>query len=121
MHDGQLTALSQYFAPCCFAELQSDEAQRSAVEKCKELVKEIRHLLPSAVVADFAVTSQGVLLLEINPFNNYAGCGTSACLFNWSADRDVLEGRAPFEFRFVREKEANLKALVGQEWKQYFK
>jgi hypothetical protein len=121
VHNGQLTALSQYFAPCFFAELQSEEAQSRAVNSARALVEKIRNLLPSAVVADFAVQSDGsALLLEINPFNNYPGCGTSACLFDWRADREVLEGRAPFELRIVREKSANLKALVGQEWKQYF-
>ena len=121
VHGGQLTALSQYFAPCFFAELQSEEAQRHAIDSARALLAQIRDLLPPAVVADFAVMSDGsVLLLEINPFNNYAGCGTSACLFDWRADREVLEGRRPFELRIVREKAANLKALVGQEWKPFF-
>ncbi len=39
-----------------------------------------------------------VLVIEINPFNDYDGCGTSAALFDWKKDRKVLD-EGPFEFR----------------------
>jgi len=37
-------------------------------------------------------------MIEINPFNDYDGCGTSGAMFDWKADHKVIfEG--PFEFR----------------------
>jgi hypothetical protein len=92
--DGKLTALSQYFAPCFFPELQG--IQNVVAKVCQDLVEKIRHLIPNRVVADFAVVvNHGefhVLLIEMNPFADYEGCGTSSCMFDWKADRAVLEG-----------------------------
>jgi hypothetical protein len=87
---GKLTALSQYFAPCFFANLQGREEQLAA--QCRQLLEKICHLIPSSVVCDFAVLEHQVLVIEINPFNDYEGCGTSACMFDWKKDRQILDG-----------------------------
>ena len=34
-------------------------------------------------------------VIELNPFSR----STSACLFSWGMERDILEGNSPFEFR----------------------
>lgn len=116
--NGRLTALSQYFAPCFFSELQGKE--REVASKCEALLAEISHLLPKNVVCDFAVLPDRVLVIELNPFNDYLGCGTSSCMFDWKADRAVLDGNAPFEIRIVKEKHPNIKSLVGNEWRNFF-
>lgn len=70
--DGKLTALSQYFAPCYFAELQGQENQ--VAEKCRLLLQQISNLIPKNVVCDFAVLEDRVYVIELNPFNDYNGC-----------------------------------------------
>ncbi len=116
--NGTLTALSQYFAPCFFNEIQGRE--KEIREKCEGLLSQIQHLIPKKVVCDFAVLENTVMVIEINPFNDYTGCGTSACMFDWKSDRAVLDGEAPFEFRMVKERHQNIKSLVGNEWRSYF-
>ncbi len=51
---------------------------------------------------------------------DYSGCGTSAALFDWVKDAATLQGEAPFEFRWVRAPEPNIRALLGNEWRAYF-
>lgn len=119
--DGALTALSQYFAPCRFAELQDAAVRARLVDGVRGVLAQIAPLLPGrTVVADFALVGTRVLVMELNPFHDYEGCGTSACMFDWRVDADVLAGRAPFEFRFVTHDAPNIKALVGTEWRGYF-
>eukprot|EP01105_Mastigella_eilhardi_P020643 TRINITY_DN4931_c0_g1_i2.p2 TRINITY_DN4931_c0_g1~~TRINITY_DN4931_c0_g1_i2.p2 ORF type:complete len:159 (+),score=51.99 TRINITY_DN4931_c0_g1_i2:899-1375(+) len=53
-------------------------------------------------VVDFSATAapdRPLRIIEFNPFTKF----TSAVLFDWQRDRDVLEGRLPFELRIVRE------------------
>eukprot|EP01113_Clastostelium_recurvatum_P002946 TRINITY_DN11271_c0_g1_i1.p1 TRINITY_DN11271_c0_g1~~TRINITY_DN11271_c0_g1_i1.p1 ORF type:complete len:181 (+),score=41.26 TRINITY_DN11271_c0_g1_i1:76-543(+) len=38
-----------------------------------------------------------VYVIEFNPWNRF----TSACLFHWVHDTDILEGRADFQFRIL--------------------
>jgi hypothetical protein len=97
VRNGTLTALSQYFAPCFFQELQGKESDVEV--KCKSLLEKIKHLIPSSVVCDFAVLADRVLVIELNPFNDYEGCGTSSCMFDWKKDRLVLDGEKK-EVRF---------------------
>lgn len=72
------------------------------------------------MVADFAVLPDTTLLIELNPFRDYEGNGTSSCMFDWQADRAILFGEAPFELRIVKEKSTNLKSLVGNDWRTIF-
>lgn len=48
--DGKLTALSQYFAPCYFEELQSEHVQRQVVSKCKVILREGLGLSPISLL-----------------------------------------------------------------------
>lgn len=49
-------------------------------------------------VVDFLVSTDGIKVIEINPFHNGAG----ACLFSWASDRQQLMGET-FEYRYVKE------------------
>ena len=53
--------------------------------------------------------------VEINPFAEFAGGG----LFDFIADRHVLDGKAPFEFR-VRTALPDKRALagIGEDWQR---
>ena len=53
--------------------------------------------------------------VEINPFAEFAGGG----LFDFIADRHVLDGKAPFEFR-VRTELPDKRALagIGEDWQR---
>lgn len=81
-------------------------------------------------VIDFGITSASgqvptfdsekdlrVLVIELNPFNDYVGCGTDPGLFNWKADRKVVDGESPFEFR-VREAEFDVKPNLILQWRE---
>jgi hypothetical protein len=58
-----------------------------------------------------------VLVIELNPFNDYAGCGTDPGLFDWRRDRRVVDGDAPFEFR-VREAPFDVKPHIILQWRE---
>lgn len=43
-------------------------------------------------VIDFCIDSeQEVLMIELNPFNNYLGAGTGGALFSWENDIEILK------------------------------
>jgi hypothetical protein len=49
----------------------------------------------------FDMANDRVYVIEINPFGEYDGMGTSTCMFNKKKkeDADILFGRSKFEFR----------------------
>ena len=61
-----------------------------------------------------------LFILELNPFNDYEGCGTDPGLFNWKADRELLDGHQPFEFR-IREEPFDVKPNIIQAWREIVK
>lgn len=93
--------------------------------------KHIAALIPlDNYVIDFGITADGadqpsfdnpenvrVLVIELNPFNDYVGCGTDPGLFNWKADREVVDGHGQFEFR-VREAEFDVKPGIILQWRE---
>lgn len=119
VYNRRLTALSQYYSVSVYPQLLNcKDTIELAIRK---FVEQIVHLLPcDSVVMDIGVRSDGgVVLIEMNPFNDYEGCGTSAAMFDWSKDGDILFGRKPFEFRVETEKkpDAVIAALMGSEWR----
>jgi hypothetical protein len=68
-------------------------------------------------IASSAADDDAVLVIELNPFNDYVGCGTDPGLFNWRTDRQVVEGDAPFEFR-VREAAFDVKPHIILQWRE---
>lgn len=125
---GKLTCLAQYFHPLFFAHLQSPAAL-AAVERdvracCAKASGAIAGLGGHCIV-DFAWLGEGeVVLIELNPFDGVC-LGTfpaSTGLFLWDdpADRKIMTGEAPFEFR-VRSSplgDAALKANGNVEWRE---
>lgn len=111
MYDNKLTAISQYYGQCYFEELVRDK--QIYEKRIKEFFATIQpHLsfLPKYVV-DFAVLEDKVLVLELNPFHP----STSACLFDWAKDADLLE-KGPFEFRIHNKPPIVTKNDVLPEW-----
>ena len=104
---GCLTCLAQYFHPLHFAHLDSP-AQRASVERdCRAAVVRAQpavDVLGGHCIVDLAWLGPGeVVVVELNPFDGVC-LGTfpaSTGLFLWedAADREVMCGRAPFEFR----------------------
>lgn len=68
---------------------------------------------------DFAHDPLEVRVIELNPLAEFAGTGLFS--FTEPGDREILLGRAPFEFR-VRESEAGLQleaATLPQDWQAF--
>ncbi|KAL6078085.1 Cell division cycle protein 123 [Balamuthia mandrillaris] len=109
----KFTALSQYFHIAYFPQLK--QQRNSILANITECYAKVQDLIPvDSFIVDFAVLNDGqVLVIELNPFHNYEGCGTDAGLFNWALDRKIVDGEAPFEFR-VREEAFDVKQnLIG--------
>ena len=126
---GELTCLAQYFHPLYFPELlahhQRDECQTDSralmsPDKVQAAVAE----LGGHCIIDFAWLGPGeVVIIELNPFDGVC-LGTfpaSTGLFLWDvpADREIMTGKAPFEFR-LREEPLDpcaLKIQCNQDWR----
>lgn len=54
-------------------------------------------------------------VIELNPWF----ADTSACLFSWSRDRDLIDGKLPLEFRIVSEPVANPLDGIAPCWLDY--
>jgi len=114
----KLNAMCQYYHYIYFPHLVQ---QKEEIEKLiKDLYETIKDIIPlESLVLDFAVDLQQkkAMVIEINPFNNYEGCGTSASMFNWTKDRKVLD-EGPFQFRIEVESNKNIRSVLGPSWKQ---
>lgn len=100
--DGKLCAISQYDHYCHYPGLAT---MRGEIERQIRALWAEMH--PHVGVASYGIDfgwlphSQRLVMVELSPFLRCTG----AHCFRWSnaKDVDVLEGRAPFEFRLVRE------------------
>lgn len=106
--NGQLTALSQYFAGVYFPQLVAakDRVLKMVQRSFTQLMLELLHDGKLAdFVIDFAVdlVSDKVYVIELNAFGKPDGMGTGTLLFDKSkaSDLAVLFGEEPFEFRVV--------------------
>lgn len=123
---GQLTALSQYYAPAWYKELQDEKTRNFILERVDRVMEEAKGLLPlsnanECAVVDFLVSKNRTFIIECNPFNDYDSCGTSSCLFDWRKDERTLRGtRATLEFRWQTTKAPNIRALLGNAWRDMF-
>ncbi|KNC49023.1 uncharacterized protein AMSG_04766 [Thecamonas trahens ATCC 50062] len=107
--DGHLTALSQYNHVVCYPAVVADaDMYRDViVDFYNDVIRDKLvaagftsvvidfALVPNPNIADFGAEPFDVLVIELNPYRSYEGNGTDACLFDWSADRGVLEPDAP--------------------------
>jgi len=110
----ELTALSQYFDSCYFPELIKNESK--ILSRIQEFFTKIKASIPlSNYIIDFALTSENIYIIELNPF----APTTDACLFTWTQDEDILHGKAPFNYRYVQEPKKHLKKLVFPVWQPF--
>jgi len=110
----ELTALSQYFDSCYFPELIKNESK--ILSRIQEFFTKIKKSIPlSNYIIDFALTSENIYIIELNPF----APTTDACLFTWTQDEDILHGKAPFNYRYVQEPKKHLKKLVFPVWQPF--
>lgn len=138
----RLTALSQYYVPCFFPELQQHDWRQRVLQEIEVFFKQVVDCLPldnanQCCVVDFCVLDHDddnnkkkklkCYLIEVNPFNDYEGCGTSASLFDWKKDSSLLRGEEnnnnenKIHFRWQEKKEDNILQLVGTAWRDEFK
>jgi len=112
----KFTALSQYFHIVFFPELLSQK--EVILQRIRQCFETLQAILPfDNYIIDFAVLEDEVLVIELNPFNDYLGCGTDPGLFSWKDDRDIVDGKAPFEFRIREEPFDVLSHIIGS-WRQ---
>jgi len=118
IYNRKLTSLTQYNHTCYFPTLKKDkEAICDLICAQFELIRE---KIPNEhYVIDFVLTGETseeykMYIIEINPFGEFAGSG----LFSWTEDKQVLTGRAAFEFRII-EKEITKLDDLGREWQKF--
>eukprot|EP01087_Luapelamoeba_hula_P016383 TRINITY_DN5034_c2_g1_i1.p1 TRINITY_DN5034_c2_g1~~TRINITY_DN5034_c2_g1_i1.p1 ORF type:complete len:344 (+),score=66.96 TRINITY_DN5034_c2_g1_i1:114-1145(+) len=117
VRDKKFTALSQYFHIVYFANLTAEGVRDRLHQQMAECFEQIKDRVQvSNFIIDFAVVGSRVYVIELNPFNDYEGCGTDPCLFNWKTDREIVDGDKPFEFR-IRETPFDVKPLVMVDWR----
>lgn len=104
----KLTALTQYNQTCYFPQALLE--REKVIAACTEFVEKLIPAIaadPSSAdlancVVDLVILNDGrVMIIELNPFAEFAGSG----LFSWEkrSDLDVLMGRKPFEYRVVEQ------------------
>lgn len=91
----------------CFPEVV---AKKEMIKECiLKYLDRVLPLLPQAnTVIDLATRSEkdgsySAEVIELNPWF----ADTSACLFNWAADKELLYGRLPLEMRIVEKPLSN--------------
>lgn len=109
VHGGRLSAISQYNHICCYPNLVAarEAVQAALVEFFASSVAPLAASLPPNYVIDFALLgarlcSAGLaadapgrpIVIELNPYADYEGNGTDACLYDWRADRAAIEAEA---------------------------
>jgi len=118
IYNRELTALTQYNHTCYFPTLKKEK--ESICELICAQFEPIRDKIPNEhYVIDFVLTGETsdeykMYIIEINPFGEFAGSG----LFSWTEDKQVLTGRAEFEFRII-EKESTTLDDLGGEWQNF--
>jgi len=107
VYGGNLNAISSYNRVVCWDGIpeRKEEIKNRIIEYWET---EVKHRIPQNLpnfIADFAFLedSDKVTIVELNDFNDFEGCGANAELFDWTKDRAILSGEAPFEIRLVDE------------------
>ena len=133
VYKNNLTALCQYYHHVFFQDL-SDKKQQylNTIQKFFEQVKELFPKVLSSkfgntncsAVIDFVVDLEKdkCYIIELNPFRDYEGNGTSSCMYDWEKDRALLFGESPFEFKIEEKKIENLIQNVVKSviWRELF-
>lgn len=94
----ELTALSHYYKFCYVSGIADDH--QCYLERIMEYFHQVKDSLPDNCVIDFCFTiSNEIRIVELNPWSVNA----SGALFDWNIPEDlaIMEGRAPFQFRYL--------------------
>jgi len=111
----KLTAVSQYFHPLYFPSLLTKQELLSQRIQDFYYNQVLEKLNVDNCIIDFAISQDDrVLVIELNPFNDYEGCGTDPCLFDWKKDQNILVGKEPFEFRVRKSPREDVDSLVKE-------
>lgn len=117
VYDRKLNAISSYNRAVSWPGIP--ERIKEIEEKCKAYYEKIQPKIPLSMqnfIVDFAFLADGtVTIVEFNDFADFEGCGANAELFNWETDKEILQGKKPFETRVVMkplEREALGKTLT---------
>ena len=117
----ELVALSQYFTGVVFPQLAAPAAKARALESVRRLHAQVKETLHAedrrSYSLDIALVGDRAMIIELNPWGKSDGMGTGAALFDVTdaADRAVLFGDAPFEFRVATETPGGPCCKVGDE------
>ena len=109
VYQKQLTGITHYYKFCYVKDI---DTRKPLYQKLMEsYYLKVAHLLPDNCVLDFCINPQTekVRIVELNPWSIHA----SSALFNWETDIDVLEGKAPFEFRISENPHGNIMERIG--------
>jgi len=104
--NGVLTAVSQYSDPCYFEDLikNKSKCEKQILDFFKNTLKDTIPI--NSYIIDFALVPLPenedqfkIWVIELNPYNDYEGCGAGSCLFDWKKDREVLTNGYEFRIR----------------------
>ncbi len=114
VHEGRVTAVSQYNPYCTFPELTAllnDPRQtQELLDKISAYVNDVHRLVKhDSYIIDIAVFRDKIQIVELNPFAQ----STGPCLFSWRKDEQILLGKTGKpEIRVRSAPVENLKAII---------
>jgi len=133
--NNELRAMCQYYHYIYFPELVAakDKINEIILKKFEE-IKDIVPIKSKTYVVDWAVDlpNEKVYVIELNPFGDYEGMGTSPSMFKLhlndgfmdrqGPERNLFFGDGPYEFRIEEalSKDEDMWKLVCSDWKILF-
>eukprot|EP01117_Protostelium_nocturnum_P013769 TRINITY_DN5176_c0_g1_i1.p1 TRINITY_DN5176_c0_g1~~TRINITY_DN5176_c0_g1_i1.p1 ORF type:complete len:347 (-),score=88.53 TRINITY_DN5176_c0_g1_i1:44-1084(-) len=105
---GKMTGLTQYYKSCFVPEIYQN--RKEILKRIESTFEKVKPLIPlESFTIDFAVNSETVFVVELNPF----GPCSSPALFSWSEDNEILLD-GPFQFRVLDSLPKNPKSLMAK-------
>eukprot|EP01090_Pellita_catalonica_P001587 TRINITY_DN11357_c0_g1_i1.p1 TRINITY_DN11357_c0_g1~~TRINITY_DN11357_c0_g1_i1.p1 ORF type:complete len:292 (+),score=44.69 TRINITY_DN11357_c0_g1_i1:123-998(+) len=122
--NGELTGLSQYFHIVYFDTLFRNRDKISSAirdyynQQIKDKFTGANCVMDFGIIlkSDSTIEIEKVFVIELNPFADYADCGTDPGLFSWKTDREILEGKKPFQFR-ICDSLFDVKPKISRVWR----
>lgn len=105
VHDGRVTAVSQYNPYCRYDSLTKIANSQAEIELKEAINNFVKNVVARIGMRDFiidlALIGRTIKVIELNPFQT----STGGCMFSWRDDGEILAGNNPdIAFR-VREKD----------------
>lgn len=119
----EMKCMCQYYHYLYFPHIV---AQKDMLEeKILSFFNEVKDLVPlesGTYVMDFAVDLENdkVYIIELNPYGEYEGMGTSTCMFDPIGDKDKLFGNV-WEFRVETEPFFDIWSILSEDWHDVLK